>query len=176
MRRWVLAGALALAAGGQGLASDLPPPAAPPPPRAPAAKPRGDRSSIAFVRERLDDADGRQTGVIHAPSKASELRSRLCRPTPPIWAFPSAPTTLSRRPRSMTGPGSMSSATLAGGCRLIPSAKTASRPAVSILRARAICGRPASSAAPRSGPITNSPHGLSVWKAPGPIRRSPGRP
>jgi hypothetical protein len=37
MRRWVLAGALALAAGGQGLASDLPPPAAPPPPRAPAA-------------------------------------------------------------------------------------------------------------------------------------------
>jgi outer membrane immunogenic protein len=37
MKRWVLAGALALAAGGQGLASDLPPPAAPPPPRAPAA-------------------------------------------------------------------------------------------------------------------------------------------
>ena len=37
MKRWLLAGTLALAAGGQGLASDLPPPAAPPPPRAPAA-------------------------------------------------------------------------------------------------------------------------------------------
>jgi hypothetical protein len=36
MKRWLLAGTLALAAGGQGLASDLPPPAAPPPPpRAP---------------------------------------------------------------------------------------------------------------------------------------------
>jgi outer membrane immunogenic protein len=37
MKRWVLAGALALAAGGQARASDLPPPAAPVPPRAPAA-------------------------------------------------------------------------------------------------------------------------------------------
>lgn len=37
MKRLVLAGALALAAGSQALASDLPPPAAPPPPRAPAA-------------------------------------------------------------------------------------------------------------------------------------------
>jgi len=36
MKRWLLAGAL-LAAGGQGLASDLPPPVAPAPPRAPAA-------------------------------------------------------------------------------------------------------------------------------------------
>src|SRR5690349_19729415 len=37
MKRWLLAGTLALAAGGQGLASDLPPPAVPPAPRAPAA-------------------------------------------------------------------------------------------------------------------------------------------
>jgi outer membrane immunogenic protein len=39
MRRWLLAGTLALAAGGQAFASDLPPPAASPPapPRAPAA-------------------------------------------------------------------------------------------------------------------------------------------
>ena len=37
MKRWLLAGALAFAAAGQGLASDLPPPAAPAPPRAPAA-------------------------------------------------------------------------------------------------------------------------------------------
>jgi len=37
MKRWLLAGTLALAAGGQALASDLPPPAAAPPPRAPAA-------------------------------------------------------------------------------------------------------------------------------------------
>lgn len=37
MKRWLLAGTLAIAAGGQGLASDLPPPAVPPAPRAPAA-------------------------------------------------------------------------------------------------------------------------------------------
>lgn len=37
MKRWLLAGALAFAAAGQGLASDLPPPALPAPPRAPAA-------------------------------------------------------------------------------------------------------------------------------------------
>jgi outer membrane immunogenic protein len=37
MKRWLLAGALAFAMAGQGLASDLPPPAAPVPPRAPAA-------------------------------------------------------------------------------------------------------------------------------------------
>lgn len=37
MKRWLLAGTLALAAGGQALASDLPPPAGVPPPRAPAA-------------------------------------------------------------------------------------------------------------------------------------------
>ena len=37
MKRWLLAGALAFAAAGQGLASDLPPPAVPAPPRAPAA-------------------------------------------------------------------------------------------------------------------------------------------
>jgi outer membrane immunogenic protein len=37
MKRWLFAGALALATAGQGLASDLPPPAAPVPPRAPAA-------------------------------------------------------------------------------------------------------------------------------------------
>ena len=38
MKRWVLAGALAFAAAGHTLASDLPPPGAPPaPPRAPAA-------------------------------------------------------------------------------------------------------------------------------------------
>jgi outer membrane immunogenic protein len=38
MKRWLLAGALAFATAGQGLASDLPPPAAaPPPPRAPVA-------------------------------------------------------------------------------------------------------------------------------------------
>ena len=37
MKRWLLAGALAVAAAGQGLGSDLPPPAVPAPPRAPAA-------------------------------------------------------------------------------------------------------------------------------------------
>jgi outer membrane immunogenic protein len=37
MKRWLLAGALAFATAGQGLASDLPPPAAAPPPRAPVA-------------------------------------------------------------------------------------------------------------------------------------------
>jgi outer membrane immunogenic protein len=37
MKRWLLAGAMAFATAGQGLASDLPPPAAPPSPRAPAA-------------------------------------------------------------------------------------------------------------------------------------------
>ena len=37
MKRWLLAGALAYAAAGQALASDLPPPAVPPPARAPAA-------------------------------------------------------------------------------------------------------------------------------------------
>jgi outer membrane immunogenic protein len=37
MKRWVLAGSLAMAAGGHALASDLPPPAVPPAPRAPAA-------------------------------------------------------------------------------------------------------------------------------------------
>jgi opacity protein-like surface antigen len=37
MKCWLLAGTLALAAGGQALASDLPPPASAPPPRAPAA-------------------------------------------------------------------------------------------------------------------------------------------
>jgi outer membrane immunogenic protein len=37
MKRWLLAGTLALTAGGQGFASDLPPPASAPPPRAPAA-------------------------------------------------------------------------------------------------------------------------------------------
>jgi outer membrane immunogenic protein len=37
MKRWLLAGALAFATAGQGLASDLPPPAVPAPPRAPAA-------------------------------------------------------------------------------------------------------------------------------------------
>jgi outer membrane immunogenic protein len=37
MKRWLLAGTLSIAAGGQGLASDLPPPAVPPAPRAPAA-------------------------------------------------------------------------------------------------------------------------------------------
>ena len=37
MKRWLFAGALAFATVGQGLASDLPPPAAPVPPRAPAA-------------------------------------------------------------------------------------------------------------------------------------------
>jgi len=37
MKRWLLAEALAFATAGQGLASDLPPPAVPAPPRAPAA-------------------------------------------------------------------------------------------------------------------------------------------
>jgi len=37
MKRWLLAGAMAFATAGQGLASDLPPPAAPPSPRPPAA-------------------------------------------------------------------------------------------------------------------------------------------
>ena len=36
MKRWLLAGALAYAAAGQALASDLPSPVAPPPARAPA--------------------------------------------------------------------------------------------------------------------------------------------